>query len=293
MEPSVTTAVSPRRLWAVLCVLAVLILFMNLISPSVAQSEQRVLKADIPKHLPLKVKISEAQEQGFKKVDTERWLRDFELEVTNTGDKPIYYLYLLLRLPEAKISMGTTLVYPLRYGRSKLSDIEFKAEPEDIPIKPGETYSFRIHRGQVMVWEKSVRERKLPQPIIVELAFQKLSFGDRSGYGGPDGQKVPHPPYRKSAFGRCDDKPNKAAPKRFVGLGFESSDLNGAPQAAGPGMNFYKSRTEKTLLLVTGGGACGLGPGGTSIVLAAGTRERLFDSRFDIAFGLATNSSQL
>jgi hypothetical protein len=174
--------------WTVLVLFVALLFFMKMMSlAGVAQSEERVLKAYIPEHLPIKVKIPESQLQGFKRFDNERWLRDFELEVTNTGDKPIYYLYLLVRLPETKSSLGTTLVYPLRYGRSELSDIEFKAEPQDVPIKPGESHVLRIHRGQVMAWEKSVREKNRAQPSVVELVFQKLSFGDQTGYGGPDG----------------------------------------------------------------------------------------------------------
>lgn len=218
MKPSFTTAsATNKRLWVVLFFFAALLLCIKVMSTAgIAQSEERIFKADLPKHLPLKLKIVEAQQPGFKRLDNERWLRDFELEVTNIGDKPIFYLYLLLRLPETKASMGTTLVYPLRYGRSELSDIEVTAGPEDVPIKPGQTHVFKIHRGQVMAWEKQVREKNRPQPSIVELAFQKLSFGDRTGYGGPDGQKVPHPPYQKSALGRCNEQLNKAAPEPFA-----------------------------------------------------------------------------
>ena len=50
---------------------------------------------------------------------------------------------------------------------------------------------------------------------------------------------------------------------------------------------FYKNRIERTL--VTGGSTGGLGTRGMSIMFAAGARERLLDSRFDIAFGLTTN----
>ncbi len=104
-----------------------------------AQSEERVFRAEIPEHLPIRVRIAKAQEQGFKKLNNDKWLRDFMLEVTNTGDKPIYYLYLLVRLPETKTYAGTTLLYPLYLAevsclklKSKLGLMTFLSSP----VKP-------------------------------------------------------------------------------------------------------------------------------------------------------------
>ena len=62
---------------------------------------------------------------------------------------------------------------------------------------------------------------------------------------------------------------------------------------AGPGTCFCKSQIEETGALVAGGGASGLGPRRTSLVLGAGARESLLDSRFDIAFRLPANGGQL
>src|SRR4028118_1708036 len=50
------------------------------------QKEERELEDKIPKHLPLKIKV--------KNLNNEKWARDVEVEVTNTGDKPIYHLSL-------------------------------------------------------------------------------------------------------------------------------------------------------------------------------------------------------
>src|SRR5215212_7525461 len=71
------------------------------VTPSLAQSpEERELEDRIPKHLPIKVKIKKEKEEAFKDLKNEKWVRDFELEITNTGDKPIYFLSLLIDLPE-------------------------------------------------------------------------------------------------------------------------------------------------------------------------------------------------
>src|SRR6185503_20775947 len=58
------------------------------------QEEERQLEDLIPKHVPIKIKIKKEKEAGFKDLKNEQWGREFELEVTNTGTKPIYSLYL-------------------------------------------------------------------------------------------------------------------------------------------------------------------------------------------------------
>jgi hypothetical protein len=51
--------------------------------------EERQLESVMPKHIPLLVNIRKEKEKQFKDLENERWTHDFELEVTNTGDKPI------------------------------------------------------------------------------------------------------------------------------------------------------------------------------------------------------------
>ncbi len=71
------------------------------LAPSFAQSaEEREMEITIPKHLPIKVRMKEEKEKAFKDLKNEKWVRDLELEVTNTGDKPIYLLHFLVILPE-------------------------------------------------------------------------------------------------------------------------------------------------------------------------------------------------
>jgi hypothetical protein len=45
---------------------------------------------------PIKIKVKKEKEQSFKDLKNEKWLREFELEVTNTGDRPIYYLEIVM-----------------------------------------------------------------------------------------------------------------------------------------------------------------------------------------------------
>jgi hypothetical protein len=197
-----------------LVLLSAATLFSFLLVMSHAQSDERVLENQIPEHLPIKAKIKKEKEESFKDVKNEKWVREFELEVKNTGDKPIYFLYLMLILPEITVG-GNKLAFPLSYGRPEIGDIKTKANEDDIPIEPGETHVFKIHPGQVPAWEKSVSEEGRPQPRKVILNFQILSFGDGTGYAGTDGVALPHP-NKPSGLSGCGD-PNRRGKFRDVG----------------------------------------------------------------------------
>jgi hypothetical protein len=174
-------------------------------SPS--STEERELKDTIPKHLPIKVKIKKEKEKAFKDLKNEKWVRDFELEVTNTGDKPIYFLSLSLSLPDVKAPDGNNMGFSLHYGRSALGSIETKAGPDDIPIKPGETYVFSFPDIVIESWERFRQREKKPDAKKVILRFQILSFGDATGFMRSDGIAVPHAPDERSSLDRCEPEP--------------------------------------------------------------------------------------
>jgi len=167
---------------------------------SIAQSaEERELEITIPKHLPIKVKMKEEKEKAFKDLKNEKWMRDFELEITNTGDKPIYFLSLMITLPEiiAPFQIGpdvNKVGFSIHYGRGQLIDIETKPWPDDIPLKPGETYVYSISDLVVEGWERFRREENSPDAKKLILDFQALSFGDGTGFIGNHGMAVPQAP---------------------------------------------------------------------------------------------------
>src|SRR2546423_609332 len=83
-----------------LVVVAFALLFKATPRPATAQAPQspasqneRQLENLIPKHVPLDVKLTKEKEKAFKDLKNENWARDFELEITNTGEKPIYTFY--------------------------------------------------------------------------------------------------------------------------------------------------------------------------------------------------------
>lgn len=154
------------------------------------QENERQLEDLIPKHVPIKIKIKKEKEAGFKDLKNERWAREFELEVTNTGTKPIYSLYFHV-WTEVKAASGSRVMFPLYYGRDELGDIRTKAEPTDVPIKPGESVSLNIHPGILNAWDYARKKENRPLPKHLEVKFQFLSFGDGTGYIGTTAAPLP------------------------------------------------------------------------------------------------------
>src|SRR5882757_4898053 len=104
------------------------------LTPSVARTQERVFENAIPENAPIRIKIKKEKEKSFKDLKDEKWVEEFELEVKNTGDKPIYFIYISL-ISDVKLS-GGPVIFPLVYGRAELGDIITKAGPDDPFIKP-------------------------------------------------------------------------------------------------------------------------------------------------------------
>ena len=153
------------------------------LSSSNAAPQERVFENKIPEHIPIKIKIKKEKEESFKELNNEKWLREFELEVTNTGKKPIYFLYITM-CTNVKVDNGLEMVYPLVYGRAQLGDIVTKSTSSDMPIQPGETIILTI--GEAPYFEKGVREKRWPQSTKFTAKIQTVSFGDGTGYFGTE-----------------------------------------------------------------------------------------------------------
>jgi hypothetical protein len=156
-----------------------------------AQAEERQLHDEIPKHVPLRARIKKEKEKGFKDLKNEKWARELELEVTNVGDKSIYEFYLYLVF-DVKDTSGQDKLAPVDYGRAELGDHRVRATPQDVPLKPGESCVLMINPGQLGGWEHS-RDSE-PHPKKIRVVFELLSFGDGTGYIGPEGTAVPRSP---------------------------------------------------------------------------------------------------
>lgn len=168
---------------------------ISLASPLVPQAQNRETLAEspdgnvlkrigigVPAHLPLKVKV--------KNLNSQTWVHDLEVEVTNTSDKPIYFLGFYLTLPGIKGLLGNTVGFSLTYGRAELMDFWGPLKSDDVPIKPGEKYVFKIPEGSANGWDYLREKEGRPEPTNLKLVFQELNFGDGTGYADTNGSAV-------------------------------------------------------------------------------------------------------
>lgn len=168
----------------------VLVVLYKGVSPTSAQEEERQIENTIPKHVPLDLKIKKEKEQAWKDLKNEKWASDFELEIKNNGEKPIYTFYLLLYF-DVPTDFETELIAPIYYGRPEISDPRAKPTEEDVPIKPGESMIFKIHPNILLSWDKGRREKGWRLPTKVRIKFWSVTFGDGTGLMFNEG--VPYP----------------------------------------------------------------------------------------------------
>lgn len=172
---------------AVLCVTAYCWLTPTTTSAqtiAIQPSNVRTIKNDIPQHLPVKVKV--------KNSGSEKWLEELEVEVTNTSNKPIYFMILTLELPDVTIS-GIPIIFPLRYGRKELLDFTVATQPDDPAIRPKESHTFKLKEGNIRGLTLFEKKHDLKRSDIKRgrLFFEKINFGDGTGFSTTGG--LPYP----------------------------------------------------------------------------------------------------
>ena len=181
----------PRQTILIVVSLISLVVLCGVRLVSTAQSpvEGRELEDSTPAHLPIKVKLKNAEK--VKDLSNENWLADLEIEATNTGSKPIYFLYIVLKLPEVKHDDGIMMAYQLRYGRAELVDILAPVQSDDVPIQPGESTILKVPVNSIAGWKLFKAKRNIPNPKKLKLVFQLINFGDGTGFMRTDGIPLP------------------------------------------------------------------------------------------------------
>lgn len=143
--------------------------------PRIFGGPERKLYNGVPSKIPLKFKI--------RNVTSEKWVRDLEVEITNTSDKPIYYMHMYVIVPGAKDpETGHQIGFLLKYGRIELIDFNEPVRADDVPIRPGERHIFKISEGDASGWESFRKKNGKPEPKAVELVFQVINYGDGTGF---------------------------------------------------------------------------------------------------------------
>lgn len=139
------------------------------------------IKNKLPKNVPLKVE--------FKNYDKENWWHDLEIKVTNTGNKPIYYLSMYLWLdstyPEnVGPGSGKQMAISFDFGdlRRFFSSTNGEVAALDDPaIRPGESYTFKVDDGTVKGWDLLKNQLRFSEPESAELTHGWTNFGDDTG----------------------------------------------------------------------------------------------------------------
>lgn len=172
---------------------------------------EREVVEKIPKHLPIKVKVKKPEK--LKDAQNEDWLGDVELEVTNTGTKPIYYLHISAYLPDVISPGGHNFGFILEYGRPALIALDEPVRPDDVPIRPDEVVILKVPADNVQAWKLFRANGKAANPKKLEFIFNYLNFGDGTGYVGSDGKLLPEVRER-GANGSCPggDKAGEVKP---------------------------------------------------------------------------------
>jgi|GEM_PF-1364385 len=143
----------------------------------------------IPEHLPIKVKVRKPER--LKDEKNEGWLGELELEVTNTGTKPIYYVDIIIDMPDVFAPNGLNLAYPVKYGRDELFSFREPVRPDDVPIEPGESAVLSVTESEAEGWRRGRAKEVLSNPKKVEFLFYVINFGDGTGFLGPTGEPMP------------------------------------------------------------------------------------------------------
>lgn len=149
---------------------------------NVPPGQEKKLGIGIPKRVPLKIKV--------KNANSKKWVHDLEIEVTNTSQKPVYFVSLYLTLPEVKGLLGSKVGFWLRYGRPELTDFSAVLNSDDVPIQPGQTHVFRIPESSAKGWDHLREKEGRPEPKVIDLVFQVLNFGDGTGFLDASGTPV-------------------------------------------------------------------------------------------------------
>jgi len=174
-------SISLSALTTMCCI--VLFVTLGLVQSATTQVTKRSFENKIPPHVPLKIKIKKDKEEKALDLNNKNWFRDLEIELTNTSDKPIYFLSLFVEMPDLPQDRpGVVRAFLLTYGRGEFFEQNTKPIPEDIPIKPKDTHTFVIDENQTGGYETWRIRNNTKDPVKLEIFINHLSYGDGSGF---------------------------------------------------------------------------------------------------------------
>ena len=185
MQRSLSLLLKRRLVLSTLTVIGCFVLFatLGLVQGASTQETKRTFESNIPTHVPLKIKIKKEKEEKALDPNNKNWFRDIEIEVTNTADKPIYFLSLDIELVDLAPDRPNAITgFFLTYGRGELIEQNSKPIPEDVPIEPKATHTFVINEVQRNGFENWRTENNGRDSLKLRMWMNHLSYGDGTGF---------------------------------------------------------------------------------------------------------------
>lgn len=136
--------------------------------------EERKLKTKDFHDMPLVV-------HEVRKLKSDTWYNDLEIEVKNVSKKPIYFILAYLQFPAIPVPADGIYGITLAFGARKNIDYRRDAGPQDPRLNPGEKFTFTIPEN-MRIGLKQEHEKSSELMKKLELKFGVISFGDGTGF---------------------------------------------------------------------------------------------------------------
>jgi hypothetical protein len=122
--------------------------------------------------------------QGQGLAEAKRDLRRLGLSIRNTTSKPIYFVNVIVTLPETKTEQGLPYAFRLQFGRTELFGGLALPNGKDPAIKPGESALLRISPGDYANYVRHFAERGSAVPAVThfEVWPHTVAFDGNQAY---------------------------------------------------------------------------------------------------------------
>jgi len=117
--------------------------------------------------------------------DSSDFLNSVEVEIENTGSRPIFAIAATIRFPSLVFpDSGKTYGIPLWYGREELVDIETRPQDSDAALTTGQHFVFRIPTLMQTGLHYFLANHHVDASLAKKMQFrvEEINFGDGTGY---------------------------------------------------------------------------------------------------------------
>src|SRR5258705_7354173 len=191
MKHSRTNFQRQSAIGLILIIISGFLLYKIALVHSAIQATKRTIENKVPAHVPLDIKIRNDKEERITNAANKTWYRDLQIVITNTSERPIYFLSLFVQMPELISESGATMVFPIRFGRGEFLDASTRPLPEDKPLMPKESFTYSIPEKNQIGWEAWLKRHNKDNTMKLEIVFSHLSFGDGTGFTSTRGFYFP------------------------------------------------------------------------------------------------------